>query len=171
MNDHQAFFELLASLGIASQTVEHSAVHTAIGLSGQDIGHWEFPVKNILAEDKSKQLYLVTMHLLTPPLDLKQLAKTIGADGRLSFASPETLGTALRVLPGSVTPFALFNDPQRKVRLILDKRMRDAKTVSAHPLVNTMTTTIALSGLFKLLEHTGHRPHWCALPLKQSAGL
>lgn len=170
MNNHQAFFQLLASLGITSQTVEHDAVLTAIGLAERDIGQWEFPVKNILVEDKSKQLYLVTMHLLTPPLDLKQLAKTIEADGRLSFASPETLGAALKVLPGSVTPFAVFNDPERKVRLILDKRMRDAETVSAHPLVNTMTTTVALAGLLKLLEHTGHRPHWCALPLK-GAGL
>ena len=171
MNNHQAFFQLLASLGITSQTVEHDAVLTAMGLAERDIGQWEFPVKNILVEDKSKQLYLVTMHLLTPPLDLKQLAKTIGADGRLSFASPETLGTALKVLPGSVTPFAVFNDPERKVRLILDKRMRDAETVSAHPLVNTMTTTVALAGLLKLLEHTGHRPYWCALPLKGAGPL
>ena len=169
MNDHKAFFQLLDKLGIASETVEHEAVLTAQGLAHQDSGQWEFPVKNILVEDKSRQLYLVTMHLLTPPLDLKQLAKTIGADGRFSFASLETLGAALRVLPGSVTPFAVFNDRERKVRVIIERRMRDARTVSAHPLVNTMTTTIALTGLLQLFDHTGHRPHWCPMPLKQGA--
>ena len=169
MNNHQAFFQLLEKLGIASETVEHEAVLTAEGLAQRDIGQWEFPVKNIVVEDKSRQLYLVTMHLLTPPLDLKQLARNIGADGRFSFASPGTLGAALKVLPGSVTPFAVFNDLERKVRVILDKRMREARTVSAHPLVNTMTTTIAVTDLLKFFDHTGHRPHWFALPLKQGA--
>ncbi len=171
MNNYRAFFQLLQYLGIVSDTVEHEAVLTAEGLAQHDVAGWEFPVKNILIEDKSKQLYLVTMHLLTPPLDLRQLARTIGADGRFSFASPETLGATLMVLPGSVTPFALFNDRDRKVRVILDNRMREAKTVSAHPLINTMTTTIAMADLLKLFAHSGHRPHWCAMPLKQPAKL
>ena len=168
MNNSRAFFQLLDELGIVSDTVVHEAVLTAEGLAQWDTGQWEFPVKNILVGDKSKQLYLVTMHLLTPPLNLKQLAKTVGADGRFSFASPETLGATLMVLPGSVTPFAVFNDRERKVRVILDNRMREASTVSAHPLDNTMTTTIAMADLLKLFGHSGHQPHWCAVPLKQA---
>jgi Ala-tRNA(Pro) deacylase len=166
MNDDRAFFALLDELGIPSQTVQHEAVMTAEGLAAHDVTEWEFPVKNIVVEDKVKQLYLVTMHLLTPPLDLKELAKRIGATGRFSFASPETLGASLKVLPGSVTPFAAFNDRQRRVKVVLDERMRKAETVSAHPLVNTATTTMAMADLLKLFAHSGHRPHWCVLPLK-----
>jgi len=166
MNDWRAFFDLLASLGIASDTVEHEEVHTAQGLADRDVSRWEFPVKNIVVEDKAKQLYLVTMHLLTPPLDLKALAKQLGANGRFSFASPETMGAALKVRPGSVTPFALVNDTERRVLPIFDDRMRVARTVSAHPLVNTMTTTIAMDGLMRLLRVNGHEPRWCELPLK-----
>jgi Ala-tRNA(Pro) deacylase len=170
MNDYRIFFQLLDEFGIPSETVEHEAVHTADGLAHCDAAQWEFPVKNILVEDKDKRLFLVTMHLLTPPLDLKALAKHVSASGRFSFASPQTLAAALKVLPGSVTPFALFNDREKKVRLILDERMRAAKTVSAHPLINTMTTTLAMGGFLKLLAHSGHRPLWCALPLKQPPG-
>ncbi|MFY9642558.1 MAG: YbaK/EbsC family protein [Rhodomicrobium sp.] len=166
MNDDRAFFNLLDELGIPSQTVEHEAVLTAEGLARRDISQWEFPVKNILVEDKDKRLYLITMHLLTPPLDLKELSKRIGAAGRFSFASPQTLAATLQVLPGSVTPFATFNDRERKVRVVLDERLRMAGTLSAHPLVNTATTTIATADLFKLLDHSGHRPLWCALPIK-----
>jgi len=166
MNDWLAFFQLLETLGIASETVEHEEVHTALGLADRDISHWEFPVKNIVVEDKAKQLYLVTMHLLTPPLDLKTLAKQLGADGRFSFASPETMGAALGVMPGSVTPFALVNDTARRVRVIFDDRMRAARTVSAHPLVNSKTTTIAMADLMRLLAVNGHEPCWHALPLK-----
>ncbi|MGA7327557.1 MAG: YbaK/EbsC family protein [Rhodomicrobium sp.] len=167
MNDHQAFFKLLETLGIASQTVVHEAVHTAEGLAHRDTGGWEFPVKNIVVEDKNKQLYLITMHLLTPPLDLKELAKGLGAAGRFSFARPQTLAQTLRVLPGSVTPFAIYNDKERKVQLVLDDRMRKAKTISAHPLVNTMTTTISMADFLKLIGLSGHRPIWCALPVKE----
>ncbi len=166
MNDEAAFFRLLDELGIRSETFEHNAVYTADGLSQCDVAGLEFPVKNIVVEDKAKQLYLVTMHLLTPPLDLKELARKLGARGRFSFASAQTLSTALRVLPGSVTPFCVYNDRERKVRVVLDARMRNAKTVSAHPLVNTKTTTMAMADLLRLFEHSGHRPLWCELPLK-----
>ncbi len=166
MNNDRAFFKLLDELGIPAQTVEHEAVLTAEGLARRDISQWEFPVKNILVEDKNKQLYLITMHLLTPPLDLKELAKRVGSTGRFSFASPQTLAATLRVLPGSVTPFATFNDRERKVRVVLDERLRNARTVSAHPLVNTATATIATADLLKLFAYSGHRPLWCALPIK-----
>jgi Ala-tRNA(Pro) deacylase len=165
MNDNGAFFQLLGNLSIPSQTVEHEAVLTAEDLV-RHAPQWEFPVKNIVVEDKRKQLYLVTMHLLTPPLDLKEVAKRTGATGRFSFASPEKLAAALKVLPGSVTPFAVFNDRERKVRVVLDSRLREAKTISAHPLVNTMTTTIATDDLLKLFAYTGHQPAWCTLPIK-----
>jgi Ala-tRNA(Pro) deacylase len=168
MNNFRAFFKILDELGIASTTVEHEAVHTAEGLARRDITEWEFPVKNILIEDKDGQLYLVTMNLLTPPLDLKELAIRVGARGRFSFASARTLAETLKVLPGSVSPFAVVNDSEKKVRVIFDERLRIAKTVSAHPLINTMTTTIKTADLLKLLAHTGHHPRWCALPAKQS---
>ncbi len=170
MNDYRAFFQLLDELGIASQTVEHEAVLTAESLAQRNSApQWEFPVKNIVVEDKSRQLYLVTMHLLTPALDLKQLTKIVGADGRFSFASPQKLAAALKVLPGSVTPFAVFNDSGRHVRVILDERLRESETISAHPLVNTMTTTIATADLLKLFAHSGHRPHWRPMPVKEAA--
>ncbi len=169
MNQSSAFFRLLDELGIPSHTVEHEAVYTADNLAGRNISQWEFPVKNIFVEDKSKQLFLVTMHLATPPVDLKELGKRAGAAGRFSFATPQTLAGALGVLPGSVTPFAMFNDQGRRVRLVLDRRLREAKSISAHPLANTMTTTIALSDFLKLLAHSGHNPIWCAIPNKVTA--
>jgi hypothetical protein len=105
MNDSDAFFRLLDELGVPHETDEHDAVFTAHGLADQEAMRWEFPVKNIFVEDKNKLLYLVTMRLDTPPLDLKELAKAIGAAGRFSFAKPEILAAALGVTPGAVTPF------------------------------------------------------------------
>ncbi len=114
MNNVSAFFQLLDELGIPSQTVEHEAVYTADALASQRAAQWEFPVKNILLEDKDKRLYLVAMHLLTPPLDLKELARIVGAAGRFSFAKPEILAASLGVTPGAVTPFAVLQRSRGK---------------------------------------------------------
>jgi Ala-tRNA(Pro) deacylase len=47
--------------------------------------------------------------------------------------------------------------------------LRKAKTISAHPLINTMTTTIAVEDMLRLFAQTGHEPRWCALPVKSQA--
>ena len=62
-----------------------------------------------------KQLYLVTMHLLTPPLNLKELAKRSGAAGR--FCSPGHGWRRASRFSGSVAPFAAFNDRERRVKV------------------------------------------------------
>ena len=125
MNDNRAFFKLLEELAIPSQTVEHEAVLTAGGLARRDLSQWEFPVKNILVEDKGKQLYLITMHLLTPPLDLKEAFQAHRRERAASHSPPrKRWPQRLRVLPGSVTPFATFNDRARKVRVVLDERLK-----------------------------------------------
>jgi Ala-tRNA(Pro) deacylase len=64
----------------------------------------------------------------------------------------------LGVLPGAVTPFGAINDTLRRVTVVLDAGlMRDA-IVNAHPLVNTMTTSLAREDLVKFLQATGHPP-------------
>ena len=43
-------------------------------------------------------------------IDMKSLSSTI-TSARLSFGKPELMIEALGIEPGSVTPFALINDP------------------------------------------------------------
>jgi Ala-tRNA(Pro) deacylase len=64
----------------------------------------------------------------------------------------------LGVEPGSVTPFAVFNDKVGKVRAILDKRLMAYERINVHPLVNTMTTGIARDDLVAFMVKTGHEP-------------
>jgi Ala-tRNA(Pro) deacylase len=83
--------------------------------------------------------------------------------GRLSFGSPERLRTYLGVEPGSVTPFAVINDTDHKVRLVLDRALQEGGPVNAHPLTNTMTSAIALPDLLRFFAATGHAPRWLEL--------
>jgi Ala-tRNA(Pro) deacylase len=69
----------------------------------------------------------------------------------------------LGVEPGSVTPFAVINDKDCRVTVILDAALTAHDVLHFHPLVNTGTTTISRDGLIAFLEATGHKPRIVAL--------
>ena len=62
------------------------------------------------------------------------------------------------VEPGSVTPFALINDRERRVLVILDADMMQAETVNYHPLRNDASTTIRADDLMKFVRALGYQP-------------
>ena len=159
----QQLFDKFAALGIAQRTVEHPPVFTveeAKALRGNLAGHH---IKNLFLRNKKEEMWLVVA-LEDRAVDLKRLGEALGA-GRLSFGSPDRLRRHLGVEPGSVTPFALVNDEARVVRLALDRGLSEGGPVNAHPLVNTMTTAIALEDLLRLFEATGHVPLWLDFPI------
>jgi len=91
-------------------------------------------------------------------IDLKGLHRTLGASGRFSFGSADLLMEVWGVVPGAVTPFGAINDAEGRVTVVLDSSMMEFETLNYHPLVNTMTTSIARGDLVKFLESTGHLP-------------
>jgi Ala-tRNA(Pro) deacylase len=62
-----------------------------------------------------------------------------------------------------VTPFAVINDPDHAVTVILDAAMMRHAQLNYHPLDNTQTTTIARDDLVRFLEATGHPPRILAV--------
>jgi Ala-tRNA(Pro) deacylase len=91
-------------------------------------------------------------------IDLKGLHRLLGANGRFSFGSSDLLREVWGVEPGSVTPFGAANDTEGRVTVVLDAAMMEHDTLNYHPLLNTMTTSIARDDLVKFLEATGHPP-------------
>lgn len=143
-------------LAIETSTVEHPALFTveeSRALRGRIPGAH---CKSLFLKDHKGALWLVVA-LEDARIDLKALPGLIGA-GRLSFASADTLMAALGVTPGSVTPFALINDPARRVAVVLDRAMLAHRLVNYHPLVNTMTTTLAADDLLVFIRDCGHEP-------------
>ncbi len=163
MLDPQQLFARLDQLGIAHRTVEHPPVFTveeAKALRGDLPGHH---IKNLFLRNRKEEMWLVVA-LEDRAVDLRRLGEVLGA-GKLSFGSPDRLRRTLGVEPGSVTPLALANDSARPVRLALDRGLADGQPLNAHPLVNTMTTTLSLAGLQALFAATGHEPRWLDFPL------
>lgn len=150
-------FRRLEALGIAHRTVEHPPVFTveqAKALRGQlPGGH----VKNLFLRNKKGDAMWLVVALEDRQIDLKALGDRIGA-GRVSFGSAERLMAHLGVIPGAVTPLALINDREVRVKVVIDKGLMDHDPVNVHPLVNTMTTAMSPADLLRFVEACGHRP-------------
>jgi Ala-tRNA(Pro) deacylase len=150
-------FALLDRLGIAHSTVSHPPLFTveqSQALRGTIPGGH---TKNLFLKDKKDALFLVTA-LEDATIDLKSLHRRLGAGGRFSFGSADLLRETLGVEPGAVTPFGAINDTARRVTVVLDRSLMAHAVVNAHPLVNTMTTSIPRDDLVRFLEVTGHPP-------------
>jgi len=150
-------FAFLDRLGIAHPTVAHPPLFTveqSQALRGSIPGGH---TKNLFLKDKKGALYLVTA-LEDARIDLKSLHRRLGAGGRFSFGAADLLRETLGVEPGAVTPFGALNDAAGRVAIVLDAALMTYDIINAHPLVNTMTTSIGRDGLLGFLRATGHEP-------------
>ncbi len=149
-------FARLQELGVETTTHRHPPVHTVEenkALRG-DLGGGH--CKNLFLKDKKGALWLVVT-LEDKPIDMKDLRRRIGA-ARLSFGKADLLARVLGVEPGAVSPFALINDTDLRVRVVLDRRMMDGKALNYHPLDNGATTQIDPQGLLRFIGSCGHQP-------------
>ena len=150
-------FAALDRLGIAHPTVSHPPLFTveqSQSLRGTIPGGH---TKNLFLKDKKGELFLVTA-LEDAEIELKSLHRRLGASGRFSFGASNLMLETLGVIPGAVTPFGAINDTTGRVTVVLDATLMRHAVINAHPLTNTMTTSIARDDLVKFLESTGHSP-------------
>lgn len=154
----EELFAFLSASGIAVSTRDHPAVFTVAESTAihEEIagGH----TKNLFLKDKKGSIFLVVA-LHDAEIDLKAIHQKIGAQGRVSFGKPELLMEVLGVEPGSVTPFALFNDrEEQRVTAVFDAAMMEVDPLNFHPLENTATTTVTRDGLVAFARACGHEP-------------
>lgn len=146
----------LSSLGIDAKTKDHPPLFTveqSRALRGEIPGAH---TKNLFLKCKKGTLWLVVA-LEEAVIDLKRIHTILGS-GRMSFGKPEILMEVLGVPPGSVTPFSLINDKQRRVSVVLDEAMMRHEVLNFHPLENTATTTITRDELLTFIDDCGHDP-------------
>jgi Ala-tRNA(Pro) deacylase len=162
-------FACFDALGIAHETYRHPPVFTVEESAKIKLSMPGGHTKNLFLKDKRGGVALLCA-LADTKIDLNATGKLIGM-GRLSFGAPDLLMDALGVTPGSVTIFALINDPLNRVRLLLDAALLAHNPVNFHPLSNDATTAIDPRDLLRFLDTTGHRPTLLAFDKEGSPSL
>ena len=157
--------ELLArldSLGIASSTVEHAPVFTVDEAARVREDLPGTRTKALFVRSRDGRLWILVTTADRRP-DLRGVSALLGC-GRLSFGSRDDLSAKLGVVPGAVSPFAVVNDSEGIVQVVLDAALLTRDRLGFHPLDNSMTTTVSPGGLIRFLESVDHPPTIIELP-------
>ncbi len=162
-------YDLLDSLGIFYQRVDHSAADTieACQAVEQVLG---CPIcKNLFLCNRQKTEFYLLLMEGQKPFHTKDLSRQLGVS-RLSFAGPEEMQQLLGVRPGSVTVLALKNDIEKRVHLVLDRPIAEAAQIACHPCISTSTVTFATKDLLeRLLPALEYEPVIVELPEEEEA--
>ncbi|MBR1777983.1 MAG: prolyl-tRNA synthetase associated domain-containing protein [Alphaproteobacteria bacterium] len=146
----------LTDLEIEYKNTPHPAVFTAEEGEKYWKGIAGMHCKNLFCKDAKGKLWLIVAPAFKR-VSLKALPAVIGSK-RLSFANEQLLFEVLGVHGGSVTPFAVINDKDCQVQVVLDKEMMMQDLINYHPLTNTATTTITPADLMKFMHSVRHEP-------------
>lgn len=157
-------YDLLDSLGVSYQRVDHEAAMTMEACEEIDrtlsegVENGVAICKNLfLCNRQETDFYL----LLIPgdkPFKTKYLSAQIGSS-RLSFAKPEYMEKYLDITPGSVSVLGLMNDREKKVRLLIDQDVLEEEYFACHPCINTSSLRFKTADLVeKLIPAMDHEP-------------
>ena len=157
-------YDLLDSLGVAYQRVDHEAAMTMEACEEIDrtlskgVENGVAICKNLfLCNRQETDFYL----LLIPgdkPFKTKYLSAQIGSS-RLSFAKPEYMEKYLDITRGSVSAMGLMNDREKKVRLLIDQDVLEEEYFACHPCINTSSLRFKTADLVeKLIPAMDHEP-------------
>lgn len=155
MNGQIELYKKLNDLGIQFTYHEHPPAPT-IEIAMQywkdlDASH----CKNLFFRNhKGNKHYLVILEH-KKNLDIHSLEKIL-KQGKISFASPERMLKYLGLTPGSVSPFGLINDKNHEVHVFIDENLKQSKTISFHPNINTASIIIKFDDFMLFLNHFGN---------------
>ncbi len=149
-------YDLLDSLGIEYQRVDHEAAFTMEVCREIDIALNATICKNLFLCNRQKTSFYLLMMPGDKPFKTKDLSQQIGS-ARLSFADETHMEEYLDITPGAVSVMGLMNDKENAVRLLVDEDVTKGEYIGCHPCVNTASIRLKTKDLFeKILPAMRH---------------
>lgn len=157
-------YDLLDSLGVAYQRVDHEAAMTMEACAEVDKILDATTCKNLLLCNRQQTDFYLLLMPGDKVFQTKELSKQL-AVSRLSFASAEAMEEFLDITPGSLSVMGLMNDKDNRVRLVIDKAVLQGDRIGFHPCINTTSLRVATADLMdKIIPAMGHGPTIVDLP-------
>ena len=154
----QRVYDLLDSLGIAYQRVDHESAMTMEACIAVDEALGTTMCKNLMLCNRQQTDFYLLLMPGDKPFKTSVLSKQIGSS-RLSFADGSYMEQFLDITPGSLSVLGLMNDKEHRVRLLIDGDLLNGASIGVHPCINTSSLGIRTADLMeKLIPHMGHVP-------------
>ena len=149
-------YDLLDSLGIEYQRIDHEAAMTMEACAAVDAILGAIICKNLLLCNRQHTAFYLLMIAGDKHFKTSALSKQIGSS-RLSFAEGEYMERFLDITPGSLSVLGLMNDHHRQVQLLIDRDILEGEYFGCHPCINTASLRLKTADLMeKILPATGH---------------
>lgn len=156
-------YDLLDSLNIAYQRIDHEAAMTMEACAAVDAVLEAAICKNLLLCNRQKTAFYLLMLPGGKVFKTSVLSKQIGSS-RLSFAGGEDMEAFLDITPGSLSVLGLMNDREGRVELLIDGELLRDEYIGCHPCINTASVRLRTADLMeKILPAVGHVPRLVTL--------
>ncbi len=153
-NAENNLYSLLNELTINYSSLEHPVITTMEeGADLMKLLEGVVPV-NLLLKDKTGQLYMLIKKFDTK-IPFGQIGKKLGVTG-LTMAPKELMSEKLGVPMGSATVFAIMNDSENNIKIIIDENLKSYAKINFHPMINNKTITITFDDMIKFICHLNH---------------
>lgn len=152
-------YDIFRELSITDYSVqEHEAIVTVEQGEAAGITVDGFDCKNLLIKEKKADKYYLVVIEAHRMMDMNHFKEVAGWK-KVRFAHDEELFDLLGLVPGSVTPLALFNDTEKKITVVLGKELAEAgddAKLLLHPCRNTASMTLKKGDFMKFLSRVGN---------------
>ena len=160
-------YDLLDSLGICYQRIDHEAAMTMEACAAIDEALEATICKNLLLCNRQCTAFYLLMLPGDKPFRTSVLSKQIGSS-RLSFANGEYMEKFLDITPGSLSVLGLMNDLGHQVQLLIDEDVLTGEFIGCHPCINTSSLRLRTADLMeKIIPAMGHEPRIVNLPASE----
>lgn len=158
LNKETRVYDLLDSLGISYQRIDHEATMTMEACAQVDLVLDATICKNLLLCNRQKTAFYLLMLPGSKVFHTSELSKKIGSS-RLSFAGAEFMEEFLDITPGSLSVLGLMNDKDNRVQLLIDEELLAGDFIGCHPCINTSSLRLRTRDLMDtILPAMGHTP-------------
>lgn len=156
-------YDLLDSLGISYQRIDHEATMTMEARAAVDEVLDATICKNLLLCNRQKTAFYLLMLPGSKVFKTSELSKKIGSS-RLSFADGAFMEEFLDITPGSLSVMGLMNDHENRVQLLIDEDVLQGEFIGCHPCINTSSLRLRTEDLIrKIIPAMGHEPIFVTL--------
>ena len=160
-------YALLDSLGVPYRRADHEAAAT-MEICREIEQVLGCPIcKNLLLTNRQQTDFYLLLMEGGKVFKTKYLSKALGC-ARLSFATDEQMEALVDITPGSLSVLGLMNDPEKKVRLVIDRPVLEQPEIGFHPNLNTSTLAVSMADFReKILPALGHEATVVELPAEE----
>ena len=161
-------YDLLDSLGIGYQRIDHPAADTMEACAAVDQALGAPICKNLLLCNRQCTAFYLLMLPAGKVFKTKDLSAQIGSS-RLSFAGGEYMEQFLDITPGSLSVLGLMNDRENRVQLLIDEDILQDACIGMHPCINTSSLRIQTKDVMeKIIPAMGHPATIVTLPMYEA---